>query len=322
MTKQNTTPATTLDDGERIAVIIPCRNEVVTVAKVVHDFRECLPGAQIVVLDNGSTDGTSLEAKRAGAHVLHVGAKGKGNVVRRAFADVEADLYVLVDGDDTYSAECAPHLIGCLLQQRLDMVVASRVSEAEDAYRAGHRFGNRLLTSCVAWLFGRTFNDMLSGYRVFSRRYARSFPAHASGFEIETELNVHALQLRMPVAEVATPYGARPPGSSSKLSTYRDGMRILRTIISLVQAERPLLFFGTAGVLLLLCAMALAAPLLPAYLQTGLVLRLPTALLSVALALTAVVSLACGLILNTVTRGRLEAKHLAYLSISTGRASG
>lgn len=307
---------TASEGDERIAVIIPCRNEVVTVAKVVNDFRLHLPGAQVVVLDNGSTDDTTLEAERAGAQVLHVAAKGKGNVVRRAFADVDADLYVLVDGDDTYSAQCAPYLIGCLLQQRLDMVVAARASTGEGAYRPGHRFGNRLLTTCVAWLFGRAFTDMLSGYRVFSRRYVRSFPAHASGFEIETELNVHALQLRMPVAEVLTPYGARPPGSSSKLSTYRDGMRILRTITSLVQAERPLLFFGAVGAALMFSAMTLAAPLLPAYLETGLVPRLPTALLSVALALTAVVSLACGLILNTVTRGRLEAKHLAYLSIS------
>ncbi|HZX78222.1 glycosyltransferase family 2 protein [Lysobacter sp.] len=310
------------DGSERIAVIIPCYNEVVTVAKVVHDFRQHLPGAEIVVLDNDSTDGTSRAAERAGARVLHVGAAGKGNVVRRAFADVEADIYVLVDGDDTYSARCAPYLIGCLLQQRLDMVVAARVSEAKDAYRLGHRFGNRLLTGCVAWLFGRTFTDMLSGYRVFSRRYVRSFPAHASGFEIETELNVHALQLRMPVAEVPTPYGARPPGSSSKLNTYRDGIRILRTIAALVHAERPLLFFGAISIALLLAAIALAAPLLPAYLATGLVPRLPTALMSVALALTAMVSLACGLILNNVTRGRVEAKHLAYLSISSNRVNG
>lgn len=321
MTRHKTNPTTACDGGERIAVIIPCRNEAITVAKVVRDFRLHLPSAEIVVLDNASTDGTSLEAERAGAQVLHVSAKGKGNVVRRAFADVEADLYVLVDGDDTYSAQHAPYLIGCLLQQRLDMVVAARVSETDDVYRPGHRFGNLLLTGCVAWLFGRTFTDMLSGYRVFSRRYARSFPAHASGFEIETELNVHALQLRMPVTEVPTPYGARPPGSSSKLNTYRDGIRILRTITGLVQAERPLLFFSFVGAALMLAGLALAAPLLPAYLETGLVPRLPTALLSVALALTSVVSVACGLILNTVTRGRLEAKHLAYLSISPRRAS-
>ena len=322
MTKQNTTTTATLPGGERIAVIIPCRNEVVTVAKVVNDFRLHLPAAEIVVLDNDSSDGTPAAAERAGARVLHVRAKGKGNVVRRAFADVDAELYVLVDGDDTYAAKCAPHLIDCLLQQRLDMVVGARVSEAGDAYRPGHRFGNRLLTGCVAWLFGRTLSDMLSGYRVFSRRYVRSFPAHASGFEIETEFNVHALQLRMPVTEVPTPYGARPPGSASKLNTYRDGLRILRTILALVQAERPLLFFGTIGAALLLTSVALAAPLLPAYLSTGLVPRLPTALMSVGLALTAMVSLACGLILNNVTRGRLEAKHLAYLAIASTRQSG
>lgn len=321
MTRQNTTPVAALECGQRVAVVIPCRNEAVTVAKVVRDFSRYLPGAEIVVLDNASTDETAHEAEQAGAQVIHVSAKGKGNVVRRAFADVEADVYVLVDGDDTYSAQGAPQLIDLLLRQRLDMVVAARLTEAEGAYRPGHRFGNRLLTGCVAWLFGRTFKDMLSGYRVFSRRYVRSFPAHASGFEIETELNVHALQLRMPVAEVQTPYGARPPGSTSKLSTYRDGMRILQTIASLVQAERPLLFFGTVGVALLMSATVLAAPLLSTYLATGLVPRLPTALLSVALSLTAVVSFACGLILNTVTRGRLETKHLAYLSIpSAGRA--
>lgn len=315
MTGQSTTPVTVLECGQRVAVVIPCRNEAVTVAKVVHDFRTYLPGAEIVVLDNASTDETAREADRAGAEVMHVSAKGKGNVVRRAFADVEADVYVLVDGDDTYAAQCAPQLVDLLLRQRLDMVVAARLTEAEGAYRPGHRFGNRLLTGCVAWLFGRTFKDMLSGYRVFSRRYVKSFPAHASGFEIETELNVHALQLRMPVAEVQASYGARPPGSTSKLSTYRDGMRILQTITSLVQAERPLLFFGTAGVALLMLATVLAVPLLSTYLATGLVPRFPTALLSVALSLTAVVCFACGLILNTVTRGRLETKHLAYLSI-------
>ena len=321
MTGQQMDPTTAWDGGERISVVIPCRNEATTVAKVIREFRQHLPGADIVVLDNGSTDGTPFEAERAGARVLHVSARGKGNVVRRAFADVEADVYLLVDGDDTYSAQWAPYLIGCLLQQRLDMVVAARACEADGVYRPGHRLGNQLLTGCVAWLFGHTFKDMLSGYRVFSRRYVRSFPAHASGFEVETEFNVHALQLRMPVTEVLAPYGARPPGSFSKLNTYRDGIRILRTIAGLVQSERPLLCFGFAGGALMLAAMTLASPLLPAYLATGLVPRLPTALLSVALALTAVVSVACGLILNMVTRGRMEAKHLAYLSISPHRAS-
>lgn len=304
-----------MEDRGRIAVVVPCYNEVATIAKVVSDFKHCLPSAEIVVLDNASSDSTAEEATRAGATVLQVVSRGKGNVVRRAFADVDADIYVLVDGDDTYAAERAPRLIRCLIDQRLDMVVASRVGEAAEAYRPGHRFGNRLLTECVAWLFGRTFGDLLSGYRVFSRRYAKSFPAHATGFEIETELSVHALQLRMPVAEMEAPYGVRPEGSQSKLSTYRDGLRILGTILWLLKAERPLLFFGTAAVLGAMGSMLLAIPLLLTYWQTGLVPRYPTAVLCAALMVMAALSFACGLILDTVTRGRIEAKHLAYLAI-------
>lgn len=299
----------------RIAVIVPCYNEAATIAKVVNEFREHLPGAKVVVLDNASTDPTAVEASLAGATVLHVGARGKGNVVRRAFADVEADIYVLVDGDDTYAAACAPRLVESLQWQRLDMVVGSRMGHAVDAYRRGHQFGNRLLTGCVAWLFGRTFNDLLSGYRVFSRRYVKSFPAHATGFEIETELSVHALQLRMPVSEIGTPYGARPEGSQSKLSTYRDGLRILAIIFGLLKAEKPLLFFGAIAALCATSSAALAIPLLETYWQTGQVPRFPTAILCAALMMLAAISVACGFVLDTVTRGRTEAKHMAYLAI-------
>ncbi len=305
-----------VDADLRVAVIVPCFNEAATIAKVVCDFRRFLPHADIVVVDNASSDGTVQNSLRAGATVLHEAMRGKGNAVRRAFADVDADIYILVDGDDTYSAEHAPRLVQRLVDQRLDMVVACRVEEATGAYRAGHRLGNLLITRCVAWLFGPAFRDLLSGYRTFSRRYVKSFPVHAKGFEIETELSVHALQLRMPVDEMKAPYGARPEGSQSKLNTYRDGLRILRTILGLLKAERPLAFFGAMGALCMGAAVGLAAPLLVAYFQTSLVPRLPTAVLCAGLMMMASISLACGLILDTVTRGRVEAKRLAYLAIS------
>jgi hypothetical protein len=250
--------------------------------------------------------------------VHRVALPGKGNVVRRAFADVEADVYVMVDGDDTYDAKAVPALVARLLDEELDMVVGARVEEAEKnpaVYRPGHRLGNRLLTGALVLLFGSGFDDLLSGYRVFSRRYVKSFPAHASGFEIETELAVHALQLRMPVAEMSTVYGARPEGSASKLRTYRDGWRILMTILRLFKMERPLLFFSLGGALALLLALILAVPLAVTYLQTGLVPRLPTAVLCTALVLLGALSGLCGLVLDTVTRGRIEAKHMAYLAI-------
>lgn len=301
----------------RVAVIVPCYNEAGTIAKVVEDFRNSLPTALIVVLDNASTDGTGRIAACAGARVIRVQARGKGNVVRRAFADVEADAYVLVDGDATYDASIAPVLVRCLFDNGLDMVVGSRAGLAEDVdvYRRGHRTGNRLLTGCVAALFGRGFRDLLSGYRVFSRRYAKSFPAHARGFEIETELSVHALQMRMPTTEVETAYRSRPSGSHSKLNTYRDGLRILGTIVELLKCERPLLFFGSASFGAFLISILLASPLLRTYLETGLVPRVPTAVLCAALATAAAILFACGLLLDTVTRGRREVLHLHYLSI-------
>jgi glycosyltransferase involved in cell wall biosynthesis len=301
--------------GLRVAVIVPCHNEAATVAKVVGDFATSLPQALVHVLDNNSTDDTAERARAAGARVHRVSLQGKGNVIRRAFADIEADVYVLVDGDDTYDASAAPQLLQRLINERLDMVVGARRDQVQAAYRPGHRFGNVLLTRCASLLFGRAFDDMLSGYRVFSRRYVKSFPAHAQGFETETELAVHALQLRMPVAEVETRYGVRPDGSQSKLNTWRDGWRILSTIARLFKAERPLLFFSIGFVVCSLLSVVLAIPLFETYMQTGLVPRFPTAILCVALMLVGFLLLACGLILDTVTRGRIEAKHLAYLSI-------
>lgn len=303
----------------QVALLVPCHNEAATVAAVVAAFRASLPAADCHVFDNRSDDGTGAIAQAAGAQVHAVALRGKGNVIRRAFADIEADVYVMVDGDATYDAAAAPMLVQRLLDQGLDMVVGARVDQDPAAYRAGHRFGNRLLTRCVGLLFGDSFDDMLSGYRVFSRRYVKSFPAHAAGFEIETELAVHALQLRMPVAELPTAYGARPEGSASKLNTYRDGARILATILRLFKAERPLLFFSLGAGASLLLSVLLAIPLFVTYIETGLVPRFPTAILCSALVLLSAVLLACGLVLDTVTRGRIEAKRLAYLAIPATR---
>ncbi|BDG10375.1 glycosyltransferase family 2 protein [Anaeromyxobacter paludicola] len=296
-----------------VAILVPCLNEEAAIEAVVRGFRAALPGAPVYVYDNGSTDRTVERARAAGAVVRTEPLRGKGNVVRRMFADVEAEVYVLVDGDDTYDAAAAPRLVAKLEDEQLDMVCAARVTDAVAAYRPGHRFGNALLTGLVARIFGNRFRDILSGYRVFSRRFVKSFPALSAGFEIETELTVHALELRMPVAEVDTAYRERPAGSASKLNTWRDGVRILRTILALAREERPLLFFSVASALLTTLALALAAPLVPTYLETGLVPRMPTALLSTGLVILASLSLACGLVLDTVTRGRRELKRLQYL---------
>ncbi|HEX8601195.1 MAG TPA: glycosyltransferase family 2 protein [Pseudoduganella sp.] len=299
----------------RVAVLVPCYNEALTIAAIVRDFNKFLPGAAVYVFDNNSTDDTIRIAREAGATVRVVPLQGKGNVIRRMFADVEADVYVMVDGDDTYDASAARQLIDRLLEGGLDMVVGKRVAEQQEAYRFGHRFGNRLLTGCVAAVFGNTFSDMLSGYRVFSRRYVKSFAAHSAGFETETELTVHALQLRMPVAEVATVYKSRPEGSVSKLSTYRDGIRIMWMIIRLYKNERPLYFFAMGALVAALVALGLAVPLVDTYMHTGLVPRLPTALLCVGLGLLSGLLLTCGMVLDTVTKGRVEQKHFAYLAI-------
>jgi len=304
-------------DGLEIAVLIPCYNEEVAVPRVIADFQRSLPGAKIYVYDNASTDRTAEVAQRAGAIVGFEPFPGKGNVMRRMFSDVEADIYVLVDGDDTYDAQVAPQLVRELLNKQLDMVNGARVTSIKEAYRFGHRFGNRLLTGLVQEIFGRQFSDMLSGYRVFSRRFVKSFPAISSGFEIETELTVHALELRMKTSEVATRYKDRPEGSTSKLNTIRDGIRILRMIGMLVKEERPLAFFGYAALLLSVLSVALSIPIVIEFVQTGFVPRLPTAVLSVGIMLVAVLSMACGLILDTVTHSRREIKRLAYLE---GRA--
>lgn len=300
----------------RIAVIVPCYNEEQAIAEVITDFKREMPEAVVYVFDNNSTDRTAEVAKASGARVIHVELKGKGNVVRRMFADVEADVYLMTDGDATYDARCGRQLVDRLLRDNLDMVIGCRVDEGEaENYRRGHRFGNRMLTGSVKRIFGGHFTDMLSGYRAFSRRYVKSFPALATGFEIETELTIHALELRMPYGEIATSYGARPEGSESKLSTYRDGLRILIMIIRMYMLERPLAFFSFFGCLLALISVLLALPLLPEYLATGLVARFPTAILSVGLMLAGLLSFVCGLVLDTVTRGRHELRRLAYLSI-------
>jgi len=300
---------------DRVAVLVPCYNEEHAIAKVVTDFRASLPEATIYVYDNNSTDRTVEAARAAGAVVRRETYQGKGHVVRRMFNDVEADVYVLVDGDATYDAPSAPAMIARLLEERLDMVVGTRIDREEAAYRRGHRAGNLMLTGFVARIFGRSFTDILSGYRAFSRRFVKSFPILSGGFEIETELTVHALQLELPVGEIATPYYARPSGSESKLSTWKDGLRILWTIQRLFRSERPLVFFGSLGLLFALISIALAVPIFGTYLQEGLVPRLPTAVLSTGLMVLAFLSVACGLILDTVTRGRRELRLLAYLQL-------
>jgi glycosyltransferase involved in cell wall biosynthesis len=303
------------DRPPKIVILIPCYNEEITIGKVVAEFRAALPSAKIFVYDNNSSDRTSEEAQKAGAVVRKESRQGKGNVVRRMFADIEADVYVLVDGDDTYDAAASTALVSRLVEERLDFINGMRISTAKDAYRAGHRFGNRLLTGLVRQIFGRQFNDMLSGYKILSRRFVKSFPAMSSGFETETELAVHALELRMPCSEVATAYKERPPGSVSKLRTYSDGAQIMMLIARLVKDERPLYFFGLSGLAAIILAVLLSVPLLVTYLETGLVPRIPTAILSVALVIVGVISVFTGLILDMTTKTRREMKRLIYLSL-------
>lgn len=304
-----------LSTDEKIAILIPCLNEESTVGRVVHDFRVALPQADIYVYDNNSTDRTAPTALEAGALVRYEPLRGKGNVVRRMFSDVEADIYVLVDGDDTYNAAAAPELIDLLLQRQLDMVNVARVTSEGIAYRRGHRLGNKIITQMIALIFGNVFNDALSGYRVLSRRYVKSFPCLSKGFEIETELTVHALELRMRVAEIAATYRARAENSTSKLNTVRDGARILRAILMFVKEERPLTFFSVVFVILAVASVILAFPIFVEYFRSGLVPRFPTAILATGLMLLAFLSLVCGLVLDTVTLGRREAKQLRYLAI-------
>ena len=298
-----------------IAVVIPCLDEEVAIAGVVNEFRAALPTARIHVYDNASTDGTMEAAARAGAVVRSEPARGKGNVVRRMFGDIEADIFVLVDGDGTYPADRAPGMIATLIEGRMDMVSGARAPTRKAAYRRGHRFGNRAITLMVGLIFGRRFSDVLSGYRILTRRFAKSFPALSRGFEIETEIAVHALEMRLPCAEAEVPYFERPRGSPSKLRTIRDGISIVKTILLLIKEERPLEVFFLVFVLLEAAAVILSWPLLTEYLETGLVPRLPTAVLSTGLALLGFLSLACSLILDTVTLGRREAKRLHYLAL-------
>jgi glycosyltransferase involved in cell wall biosynthesis len=303
------------DAARRVAVLIPCWNEAVAIGKVVADFRAALPDADIYVYDNNSSDGTAEAGRAAGATVRREPLQGKGNVIRRAFADVQADIYVLVDGDDTYDATSAPGMVAKLVDEQLDMVTGTRVTDIQAAYRPGHRLGNAVLTGMVAAIFGNRISDMLSGYRVFSRRFVKTFPALAAGFETETEFTVHALELKMPVGEVVTAYKDRPVGSVSKLNTYRDGIRILRTIMILVKEERPLQFFSLAGFVLLLAGVAVGLPVVLEYLRTGLVPRLPTGVLATGLVIVAFLSFTAALVLDSVSRGRKEVKRLAYLSV-------
>jgi glycosyltransferase involved in cell wall biosynthesis len=308
---------------QRIAVLVPCYNEEAAIAKVVADFRAALPTADIYVYDNNSRDRTVAAARAAGAIVRSETLQGKGRVVRRMFGEIEADIYILVDGDATYDAPSARTMALRLVADRLDMVVGARIDRDVAAYRRGHRFGNRVLTAIVTDVFGKSFTDILSGYRAFSRRFVKSFPVLSGGFEIETELSVHALQLELPVAEIATPYYARPEGSHSKLNTWRDGVRILGTIIKLYRSERPLGFFSGIGISLAIMSVGFAIPILFTYLREGIVPRLPTAVLSTGLMIIAALAITCGLVLDTVTRGRREIKLLAYLAQrAPGEASG
>jgi hypothetical protein len=300
-------------DKYEIAVLVPCYNEEISIAEVVKAFRTLLPEAVVYVYDNNSTDRTAEIARMSGAVVRREPRQGKGHVVKRMFADIDADIYVLVDGDGTYDAASARAMIEQLVADGLDMVVGVRVDSEEAAYRLGHRAGNRVLTSSVAALFGQMFSDMLSGYRVFTRRFVKSFPVLSEGFEIETELTVHALELGMPVAEMRTPYFARPAGSASKLNTWRDGIRIAFTIAGLCKSERPFAFFGAIGGVLAVASIVLAIPIFVTYIEQGVVPRLPTAVLVTGLMLLASLSFTCGLILATVTKGRRETKMLAYL---------
>ncbi len=303
----------------KIAVLLPCFNEEAAIAATVAGFKAALPDATIYVYDNNSSDRTREVAAEAGAVVRYEKQQGKGHVVRRMFADIDADVYVMADGDLTYDPAAAPVMVDMVLAEQLDMVVGTRRHEARDAYRGGHIVGNRIFTGLLSGLFGRSFSDIFSGYRVFSRRFVKSFPVLSAGFEIETEISVHALELRMPVGEVETSYAARPEGSHSKLSTYGDGWKILKTIGTLYRVERPVLFYGGIGALLVIAAIVLAVPLVRTYLQTGLVPRFPTAILATGMVIVAVLCFFAGLILDTVTRGRREVRRLSYLSLEAPR---
>lgn len=298
-----------------VAVILPCFNEAGAIGEVVAAFRAALPDASIYVFDNASTDATAEEARTAGAMVITETTRGKGNVMRRAFAEVEADVYVMADGDGTYDAARAPEMVALLLEERLDMVVGARADAGGNTYRRGHRMGNRLFNEAVAFLFGRRFTDIFSGYRVMSRRFVKSFPALSRGFEVETELTVHALQLRLPTREVPTAYRERASGTASKLNTYRDGLRILWNILIFTKQFRPFLLFSSLAAVLALVSLALGLPVVEEYLESGLVPRLPTAVLATGIMLMAALSFGTGLVLHSVSVSQAETKRLFYLSL-------
>lgn len=317
MTQEASSSESRSGRGERVAVLIPCFNEAVAIGSVVKQFSDAIPGAAIYVYDNNSSDSTAQTAEAAGAVVRREPLQGKGNVVRRMFSDVDADLYVMVDGDGTYDATAAPDLIRLLKQNDLAMVVGKRVHQDAEAYRPGHVLGNRMFTGAIQWIFGKSFEDILSGYRVFSRRFVKSFPGFSRGFEIETELTVHALTLRLPTMELNTRYYARPEGSQSKLNTIRDGWTISLLILRLVKDERPLFFYSIIGTLLNLIAVVLAIPIFIEFLETSLVPRFPTAILSTGLAVSGLMSYGCGLILDSVALARREMRFLHYLNMET-----
>lgn len=302
-------------DGIDIAVILPCYNEEQTIAGVVADFRLQLPDAGIYVFDNASSDKTVEVAKAAGARVCSEPRKGKGNVVRRMFADIDADIYLMADGDGTYDAKGAPELVRTLIREKVDMVVGARAGVIEDAGRKGHAFGNKMFNQVYGMLFGREFKDIFSGYRAFSRRFVKSFPALSRGFEIETEMSVHASQLMIPTVEIELPYGKRPEGSESKLSTFRDGARILRTFGMLMKETRPVIFFGAFALMFALASVMISWPVVITWLETGLVPRIPTAILATGMMICAFLLAACGLVLDSVSRSRIEQKRILYLSV-------
>lgn len=307
------------EPSARIAVVLPCYNESATIAGVVAAFRKAIPDARIFVFDNNSTDATARIAREAGAQVIAERRPGKGHVVRRMFAEIDADVYVMADGDGTYDAACAPQLVSMILDDRLDMAIGVRAGVGQNAHRAGHAFGNRAFNALYQALFGAGYGDIFSGYRAFSRRFVKSFPALSSGFEIETELSVHVGQLQLPVGEIETPYGARVEGSASKLRSVRDGLRILRMFATLLKETRPLLFFGAFAGVFAIASLALGAPLVETWARTGLVPRLPTAVLCTGLALIACLLTACGLILDSLARARIEQKRMFYLAVGSPR---
>lgn len=300
-----------------IAILLPCHNEGPAIHDVVRGFQQVFPGATVYVYDNNSTDNTIEEAKRAGAVVRSEKRQGKGHVIRRMFADVEADIYVMADGDGTYDPEAAPEMARRLADEQLDMVVGARQPvEGQATYRKGHKFGNRLLTTTVRMIFGQGFRDMLSGYRVFSRRFVKSFPALSTGFQIETEITIHALSLTLPCTEVETRYFERAVGTESKLSTYRDGILILSFIMLLFKEIKPFIFFTVISLGAFLLSLAIGIPVVIEFFQTGLVSRLPSAVLSAAIMICAVLSFMCGIILDSLSRGRIEQKRLRYVATS------